>query len=304
MKDTWYAGLDAHSRISTVVILNEEGEIVYEKDSFRTCKQELITHLSHSGKNVRVNLEASNVYEFVGDLIEDHVEDVVISNPRENDLISQTGGGDYREAHQLARLLRLGECSRVYRETDTDKRVYREAFLEYVRVNEDQSQLKQNTQLLFQKWGLQRSGSTKLGRSQDRERILERVENEHLRGILRDRFEELSVLLEKKKKAKQRVESLEQRFPVIEEYRKMPGGGFYTANGFVTKVLNPFRFKTRKQLYKYARMAVKTSESANKKKGGITSTRPATGYSRTCCTVCLPGLSIPGKKTATVGSTK
>lgn len=268
MEETWYAGLDAHSTISSVVLIDEEGDVVYRKDGFRTCKKELLNHLSHQNKSVLVHLEASNMCEHVGDLIEDHVQEVVVSDPRQNDLVSETGGGDLEDAHQLARLLRLQEYNRVHRETETRKRTYREAFQEYVRVNNDQSQLKQKTKLLFQKWGLHTSGSTNLEKPQDRARILERVQPEIRRGMLRDRFDQLSLLLEKKEKTKERVEELEHRFPVIEKYREMPGGGFYTANGFVAKVINPFRFKTRKQLHKYARLAVKGSESTNKKKEG------------------------------------
>ena len=268
MNETWYAGLDAHSSISSVVILDEDGEVVYEKDGFRTCEKQLQKHLSHSGKNVIVHLEASTIHEFVGDLIEEEVQEVIASDPRQNDLISSTGGGDLEEAYQLARLLRLDEYQPVHRETDNSKRVYREAFLEYLRVNQDQARLKQSTQMLFQKWGLHESGPTKLDSPHKRARILDRVDEQHLKSILNDRFDELSMLIDKKKKAKKRVKLLEERFPVIQEYRKMPGGGFYTSNGFVAKILNPFRFGTRKQLYKYAKLAVKESESANEKKGG------------------------------------
>jgi len=268
MRDTWYAGLDAHSRISSIVILDEDGQVVYEQDQFRTCQKELIKHVSHSGKDVLVLIEAANVYEFVGDLIEDHVQEVIPSDPRKNDLVSETGGGDWEDAHQLARLLRLGEYSRVHRETNMNKRVYRDAFLEYNRVNKQQSQLKQNTQLLFQKWGLHTSGHTRLKTRQNREEILDRLQQTTRGEILRDRFDELRFLLEKKEEARKRVQALEHHFPIIEEYKKMPGGGFYTANGFVTKVINPFRFKTRKQLHKYSRLAVKQSDSANKKKSG------------------------------------
>lgn len=267
MKETWYVGLDAHSRSSTVVIQNEDGEVVYEKDSFSTCKEEFVKHLSHPDKNVRVHLEASNICEHVGDLIEDLVQEVIVSDPRKNDLVAKTGGGDRTDAYQLARLLRLDGCNPIHREKSIEKRIYRDAFLEYVRINKDQARLKQRTQLLLQKWGLHNNPSTKIHTPEARTRLLERVEIEQLKFILKDRFQELSLLLEKKQKAKQRVVMLEDQFPIIKKYRKMPGGGFFTANGFVAKVINPFRFKTRKQLHKYARLAVISSESAEKKKG-------------------------------------
>lgn len=264
----WYAGLDAHARISSVVIIDEEGDVVFVNDQFRTCKQELRDVLSQPVDRLVVHLESGNVHEDVTELIEDHVHDVVVSNARKNDLVTRTDGGDKEDAHKLARLLRLDEFERIHPETDQKKKNYRDSFLEYVRYNDRQAQIKQNTKMLLQKRGVHRTGSTKMETEEDRARLVDRIDDRTLSSILSDRMEQLQHVIEKRDAAKQRVLMKEEVFPVIGRIKKMPGGGFYTANAFVTEIMNPFRFKDRKQLHKYARLAIESSTSANEQKSG------------------------------------
>lgn len=264
----WYAGLDAHARISSIVIVDEEGEVVFSKDQFRTCKQELCKMLSQPVDKLVVHLESGNVHEDITELIEDHVHDVVVSNARTNDLVTSTEGGDKEDAHKLARLLRLGEYERIHPETDQKKRNYRDSFLEYVRYNNRQAQIKQNTKMLLQKRGVHRTGSTKMTSEEDRSRLVNRIEDPTLGSILSDRMAQLQLVLDKKETAKQRVLMKEEVYPIIDRIKQMPGGGFYTANAFVTEIMNPFRFKEREQVHKYARLAVISNTSANEQKSG------------------------------------
>lgn len=264
----WYAGLDAHARISSVVIIDEEGDIVFSKDQFRTCKQELLDVLTQPVDRLVVHLESGNVHEDVTELIEDHVDEVVVSNARKNDLVTSTDGGDQEDAHKLARLLRLGEYERIHPETDQKKQNYRDSFLEYIRYNNRQAQIKQNTKMLLQKRGVHRTGSTKMEREQHRSQLVDRIEDPALSSMLSDRMDQLQFVLDKKEVAEKRVLMKEEVFPIIGRIKQMPGGGFYTANAFVTELMNPFRFKKREQIHKYARLAVMSNTSANEQKSG------------------------------------
>jgi len=275
---TYYAGLDAHSTISTVVVIDEAGEKVDVREDFPTCKRALLDALDQDADHLQVHLEASSIHRDIHDLIHNHVEEVVVSDPRQNALVENTGGGDRIEAHQLARLLRLGAYSRVYLEPDDRKRRFRKVVMEYIRLNEKQAKLKQSTQMFMQEEGLQRTGSTRLSTRENRRRILDRVDNSVITSMLKERFDELEMLLEKRGIAEERMHEHAKPFPVIQRYDAMPGGGIYTGSVFVAIIRNPFRFQYRQQVWKYATLAVKTKESAGKKKKGDHLNRAGHGH--------------------------
>lgn len=265
---TLYAGLDAHTKTSTIVLLNEEGETVAEHEKFPTNQQQLINALDFPDRQVNVHLEASTICRTVVEMIQSTVNEVVVSDPRQNDLIDCTEGGDRTDAYQLARLLRLDEYNQIHQSWDPKIRDLRTALDEYRRVRKRQSQLKQDTKMFLQKTGLYREGDNDLTSSEGRKRLLNRAGRTMYREMLKNRFCELKFLGDQKETAKERMVRVGEEIPVFHRYQKVPGVGEYTATVFIAMIKSPFRFDRRSQVWKYCQLAVKNSTSDGTPKGG------------------------------------
>ncbi len=55
-------GLDTRSTTSTIVVVDEDGELVTVKETFPTCKQALEEVPDLDGEEIQVHLEASTIH--------------------------------------------------------------------------------------------------------------------------------------------------------------------------------------------------------------------------------------------------
>lgn len=264
MNNISYVGLDAHSTTSTTHAVDGDGDKMEQREHFRTTEQNLIKAVDQPADSVLVHLESSDISADIVELIEPHVEEVVVSDPRHNDWISSEGGGDLEDAQKLARLLRLEEYHEIYCETNLDRRVFTKTVKEYIRVRDDQVRLKQQIHALIREFGLQRRGLISLSGPEKWERILERVNRCDLKQLFRLRFEELQERLNKQQQVRKWMKQQASRFPVIGRYRDIPGCGNYCGSVFVAVIKNPFRFDKRQQIYKYGQLGI-TESTSNKK---------------------------------------
>jgi transposase len=75
-----------------------------------------------------------------------------------------------------------------------------------------------------------------------------------------------------KRKAREKIQRMSARFPMIEMFMAVPGVGLIVAATVVAIVETPHRFPTKEKLWKYATLAVAMPESAGKTQGRHAST--------------------------------
>ena len=107
MKRDKYMGMDVHQATTVVAVIDAEGKIVLETIVATAAApiRRLIESISGA---VHITLEETTQAEWLYELLQGFVAEVVICDPRRNRLLSEGSKGDKADARKLAELLRTG----------------------------------------------------------------------------------------------------------------------------------------------------------------------------------------------------
>src|SRR5262249_10410536 len=113
MKRDKYMGMDVHQATTVVAVIDAEGQIVLET-IVATAAAPIRRLIESISGPVRITLEESTQAEWLYELLEGFVAEVVVCDPRRNKLLSEGSKGDKADARKLAELLRTGIVRSVW----------------------------------------------------------------------------------------------------------------------------------------------------------------------------------------------
>jgi len=113
MKRDKYMGMDVHQATTVVAVMDAEGKIVLETIVATAAApiRRLIESISGA---VHITLEETTQAEWLYELLQGFVAEVVVCDPRRNRLLSEGSKGDRADARKLAELLRTGMVRSVW----------------------------------------------------------------------------------------------------------------------------------------------------------------------------------------------
>ena len=119
-------GLDAQARHCVLGQINSQGKYLGEVQ-FATSESELIRHVVRiEGKKKWLAVEEGPLARWIGQTLQEYVEEVLICDPRENAWINRNPNKQDRvDTHSLCRLLRRGELKRVYLPPEDERAVFK-----------------------------------------------------------------------------------------------------------------------------------------------------------------------------------
>jgi transposase len=262
-----WLGLDAHSQNCLLAHLDDDGT-QRRWWRFPTGAQALQKHVSAiAAPDKRLVLEESNLARWISQLLRPLVQQLVVSDPRHNRLISaHPNKHDQRDAFNLARLFRLGEIKAVWQPQDDQRAFFRTAAQAYEDAVLRQTRLKLQIKSLFQHWGLFPVGSAVYSRV-GRQSWLKQLPQEALRqqGFLL--YALLDQALQSQSQARRLMVQAGRGFPEIARLRTVPGVGVIGSHLFVAYVAEPTRFTDFAQLTRYCRLAIRDRSSDGKPLG-------------------------------------
>ena len=143
MRKVAYLGLDAHSRQCLLGGMNAKGTFLFSQ-RFRTSESDLISKVVAVRVRRKVlALEESPLAAWIGGLLRAYVDELIICDPRQNALISRCARkNDAIDAHNLCRLLRLGELKSVYRPEEDHGAIFKSVVQQYLDLRDQQTALK------------------------------------------------------------------------------------------------------------------------------------------------------------------
>src|SRR6202035_6133676 len=107
MNDAKYIGLDVHQATISVAVLDSPGALVME--AILETKAETILQFMHGLRgSLHVTLEEGTCAARLHDLLQPHVMQVLVCDPRKNALLKAGNKNDRIDARKLADLLRAG----------------------------------------------------------------------------------------------------------------------------------------------------------------------------------------------------
>jgi transposase len=254
MSKDQYVGWDVHQASTSYAVLDGSGHLV-EKGVLETDPERLVGWVCGLTGRVHLTFEEGPYAAWLYDMIEPLVAELVVANPRRH-LGTGEGKSDQLDARDLADRLRGGFLVPVYHDRS------RLQDLQHL-IHGYQSLVQDSVRLQNRRSALARSRGLSVAD----------VESGELLGSssAMQRFEwlsdELAAVTVLRKTAEKAVKQAARRSEPCRLLQTMPGFGPIRSAIVVAKVRTPYRFRTKRQLWKYAGLAVVTHSSSDYVKG-------------------------------------
>jgi transposase len=240
----YYIGLDAHSATSTVVVVNETGEIVC-RETFGTTEANLVGFISRIDGTTHLTFEECHLSQWLYVLLKEHVDRLVVCNPV---YVAKKQGAktDFRDALHLAQELRTGHLKAVYHDDSKwiELRVLTNGYLGLV---EEIVRTKQRLKAVFRSEAIDTSDG-KFYSSKDRTKELSHTSAKFVADSL---FEQIDALESRKAEYREHFKKNIKRYRPIKNLTTVPGIDVVRANVITAVVCMPRRFRSKHQFWGY-----------------------------------------------------
>jgi transposase len=152
-----YIGLDVHKEAISIAVLNDAGKLVMES-ILETKAVTLLQFLQGLRGELHVTLEEGSWAAWLYDVLQPHVHEIVVCNPRRNALLKEGSKSDKVDARKLAELLRSGMLRPVYHR-ENGLRTLRELARSYQTISKDLKRVMNRLKALYRSWGIPCGGT-------------------------------------------------------------------------------------------------------------------------------------------------
>ena len=254
---TKYVGLDVH-QATTSVAVREENDRVIATTVLPTEPAVLVEYFRGMRGSVHVAFEEGTQAQWLHDLLEPVVTRVVVCDRRGE---SKRGNkGDAVDAAQLSAWLRQGRLRAVYHGSG-DRAKLKELGRAYRNIVEDATRVRLRLKAVFRARGIKTTGRSVYDPTKRVEWLAKLTEpGAHFRAELL--YGELSVLQQLHPRAKAAFLAEARRDPSWRVLQTVPFLGPIRVALLLASLQTPRRFRTKRQLWAYAGLAVVTRTSA------------------------------------------
>jgi len=139
VNDEKYIGLDVHQATIVVAVMDSTGKLVMES-ILETEAATILQFFAGLRGTLSVTFEEGTWSAWLYDLLNPHVDKLVVCNPRKNALLKDGNKSDRIDARKLAELLRGNQLKPVYH-GETGVRMLRELSRSYLTIVKDLSRV-------------------------------------------------------------------------------------------------------------------------------------------------------------------
>jgi transposase len=256
-RSTKYVGLDVH-QATTVTSVREEGGRVIARTILPTEASAILEYFRGMRGTIHVALEEGTQAQWLHELLVPVVHRVVICNRRGSR--PQGNKGDQHDADEVSDLLRCGRLRAVYHGPAGG--TLRELARTYQNLVDDATRVMLRLKAVFRARGIRTPGPGVYQADQRAAWLQQLPEDRGVRFRADALYAELAVLQTLRSKAKAALVSEAQRHPAWAVLRTIPYLGPVRVALLVATLQTPWRFRTKRQLWGYAGLAVVTRTSA------------------------------------------
>jgi transposase len=223
-------------------------------------KAETILQFIHGLRgSLHVTLEEGTCAAWLHDLLKPHVAKVVVCDPRKNASMKAGNKNDRIDARKLADLLRSGLLSAVYH-GEHGVRTLRELARSYLTLTRDTTRVMNRLKALYRSWAIPCAGQrvyAPLYRSEWLGKITEA--GVHRRAEIY--YQQLDALRWLREQVRRDLMTEGRKHSAMKLLRQIPSIGPIRAALLIALMQTPHRFRTKRQLWAYCGLALKTSTS-------------------------------------------
>ena len=257
-RSTKYVALDVH-QATTVASVRQEGGRVIARTILPTEEPALLEFFGGMRGTVHVAFEEGTQAQWLHDLLAPRVDRVVVCDRRGE--ARQGNKGDRVDAHTLSELLRRGALRAVFHGSGQHA-VLKELTRTYQNLVEDATRVMLRLKALFRARGIKTSGR-RVYHPTGRAQWLEKLPDRGTRFRAEALYAELDVLRALRPKAKAAMLAEARRDPAWAVLQTIPFFGPVRVAVLLATMQTPWRFRTKRNLWAYAGLAVVTKSSAD-----------------------------------------
>src|ERR1700682_3026653 len=258
MNDAKYIGLDVHQATISVAVLDSAGNLVME--AILETKAETILQLIHGLRgSLHVTLEEGTCAAWLHDLLKPHVASVLVCDPRKNALLKAGNKSDRIDARKLADLLRSGLLSPVYH-GENGVRTLKELARSYLTLTRDATRVMNRLKALYRSWAIACAGQ-KVYAPRYRTEWLAKITEAGVHRRAEIYYQQLDALRSLREQVRRDLLAEGRKHSAMNLLRQIPSIGPIRAALLIALMQTPHRFRTKRQLWAYCGLALKTSTS-------------------------------------------
>ena len=256
---TYYVGMDVHQASIVIVVLNGAGK-EYETICLKTSATAVRSYLQRLKGRVLVTFEEGTQAQWLYDVVQPLVTEVIVCDPRQNRLMAAGNKSDRIDAKKLAELLRHGSLKAVDHR-DHGVRVLKELVRNYECLVRDTTRVMSRLKALYRGRAIACKGQ-QIYRYERREPWLRKLQEPGARERAGFLYEQLAALRPLRQQAKVAMVREARRQPAYAWLMSVPRLGAVSVAQLLAVVGTPHRFRSKRQFWNYVGLAVVTRTSA------------------------------------------
>jgi len=258
MNDAKYIGLDVHQATISVAVLDSAGKLVVEA-ILETKAETILQLLDGLRGSLHVTFEEGTSAAWLHDLLKPHVTQVLVCDPRRNALIKAGNKSDRIDARKLADLLYLNKLNPVYH-GETGIRTLKEVARSYLALTRDTTRVMNRLKALYRSWAIPCAGQ-RVYAPRDRSEWLAKISEAGVRRRAEIYYQQLDALRSLREQVRRDLLAEGRKHNAMRLLRQIPSIGPIRAVLLIALMQTPHRFRTKRQLWAYCGLALKTSTS-------------------------------------------
>ncbi len=258
MNDAKYIGLDVHQATISVAVLDSVGKLVME--AILETKAETILQFIHGLRgSLHVTLEEGTCAAWLHELLNPHVTEVLVCDPRKNASMKTGNKNDRADARKLAELLYLNKLHPVYHGA-AGIRTLKELARSYLAITRDLTRVMSRLKAIYRSWGILCAGQ-QVYALRYRTEWLAKITEGGVRRRAELYYQQFDALAALRQQARRELLAEAGKHCATKLLRRIPSIGPIRAALLIALMQTPHRFRTKRQLWAYSGLALETYTS-------------------------------------------
>ena len=258
MNQEKYIGMDVHQATISVAVMDAQGKLIMEC-LLETQASTIVQFVQGLQGTLSLTFEEGTSAAWLHDLLQPHVDRLVVCDPRKNAVLKDGNKSDRIDARKLAELLRTNQLTPVYHE-EQGVRTLKELGRSYLTITKDVTRVMNRIKALYRSWAIPCSGSTVYAPRHRAEWLAKLVEP-GVRVRAQRLYQQLDLLQPVRLEARHELLRESHQHAAVKLLRQIPAIGPIRAALLVALLQTPHRFRTKRQLWAYSGFAVQTHDS-------------------------------------------
>jgi transposase len=258
MNDAKYIGMDVHTATISAAVRDSSGNLVME--ATLETKAETILEFVHGLRgSLHVSFEEGTCAAWLHDLLKPHVSEVLVCDSRKNALLRVGNKNDREDARKLSELLFLNKLHPVYH-GETGILALKELARSYLTITRDLTRVMNRLKAIYRGWGIACAGQ-QVYAPRYRAEWLAKITEAGVRRRAEIYYQQFDALAALRQEVRRELLAESRKHPAMRLLRQIPSIGPIRAALLIALMQTPHRFRTKRQLWAYCGLALRTYDS-------------------------------------------